>query len=163
MRYLKPTGTPIKIGDKIYHILFTLEVIDELQDKTGMSINEIMFLLTKKKTKTTAAKCILKYIIGEEIEIDDIENYSIVLLNTYIEQLKYKDMPKPKEAEQEEETEYEFVDVEYWFNIGKTVLGYPTEEVWSMTLGQIRTHKRKHDIHNGLIKEDAEVNIDDVI
>ncbi|MDF2537409.1 MAG: hypothetical protein K0S76_430 [Herbinix sp.] len=161
MRYLKPTGTPITINEKTYNILYTLDVIDELQEKTNMPMGAIIESLTKKKTMKTAVMCLLKYITGEVIETDNVEYYSMMLLSAYIEQIKYKNMPKVIASG--EEVEHEFIDVEYWFNIGKTILGYNTEEVWGMTLGQLRTHKREYDIYKGFIKEDKEVNIDDVV
>lgn len=174
MRYLKPIGPRIELTTvktvkekevkkkKSYNLLFTLDVIDQIQDKTEMSINEVMSLTTLKKYKKSAVEVLLKYLTGDLIEVteDNLEHYSVLLLSTYIEQLKPKETVKGKTAEAEG---YSFVDVERWFYVGKTVLGYPSEEVWQMTLGQLGTLEYKHAVYNGWFKEDKVENIDDVI
>jgi hypothetical protein len=163
MRYLKPKGTPIKINNNAYYLKFTLDIIDELQDRTELPMSEIISLTASKKHREAAIKLLLKHLTGREIEVkkDELDYYSTVLMTTYIEQFKYKDMPKPKKGEGSEEIP--FIDVEHWFYIGKVVLSLPSDEVWQMTLGQINTLYREHLKYNGAIKEDKEVNIDDVI
>jgi hypothetical protein len=164
MRYLRPKGAPLKIGEKTYTILFTLDIIDQLQDKVEMSINELLSLTTKKRYKKDAVKCILKYTTGETIEIPDaeLEFYSAFLLSTYIDQIKFKDMPQSKHSESEEE--FPFVNIAHWLYIGESVLNRPTEEVWGMTLGQLRALEYEDCKCKGLVKEDNKVvNIDDVI
>jgi hypothetical protein len=159
MRYLKPNHKII-VNGKEYPLIFSLELIDELQDMSKCPMNRIMLMLTESKRKKTIVQTILKLITGEIIE-ENIELYSIQLLNIYIDQLKYKDMPELKPTE--EEPQYEFIDVEYWFYVGKTVLGYSEEEVWKKTIGALRTHQREHHKATGVIKEDKVVNVDDAI
>lgn len=167
MRYLKPDDLKIKANDKTYNIRFTLDVIDEIQDRTGMSMNEVMMLLSSrsKKHKREATKTLLEFLIKENIEFkdDELDYYSFELIRTYINNLKFKDMPKPKKDDVYNEGDIPFIDVEYWFYIGKVVLGFPADEVWQMTIGQIKTLEREHAKYNGWIKEDKVVNIDDVL
>lgn len=161
MRYLKPKGTPIEIEGKIYYIKYTLDVIDELQDRLDMPMTKLLTCLTHKKTQKDAIKIILKCLIGADTEPTELDYYSTMLITTYIDQAKYKGMPTPKKSE--EETEPQFVDIEYWYYIGKVILNFTTDEVWQMTLGQINTLYREHLKHTGAIKEDKVYNIDDVI
>ena len=160
MRYLKPQRT-IKVNGKIYPLVFSLEVIDELQDKTGMAMTEIISLLTSKKNSKKAVECIIQYMTGETVT-DNYEYYSVMLLDTYIEQIKYKGMPETK-GKPEEATEYEPIDIEYWFYLATVVLRKTTSEAWEMTLKEIRTLYNEHLKYTGVIKEDKVVNIDDVI
>lgn len=160
MRYLKPQRT-IKVNDKAYPLVFSLEAIDELQDKTGMAMTEIISLLTSKKNSKKAVECIIQYMTGETVT-DNYEYYSVMLLDTYIEQIKYKGMPETK-GKPEEATEYEPIDIEYWFYLATVVLRKTTSEAWEMTLKEIRTLYNEHLKYTGVIKEDKVVNIDDVI
>jgi len=162
MRYLKPTGK-IEIEGKIYDIIFSLDVIDEVQSRTEMSIIEVIRLLLSKKHKKAALSVLLKYLTGQEILINDdtLDYYSQALINIFIDQIKYKDMPKPKKDDDTEEIP--FIDVEYWFYVGKVVLGFRTDEVWRMTIGQIRTLLQEYYKFHGLIKDDKIYNVDDVI
>ena len=84
------------IGDKIYNILFTLDVIDRLQTDTQMPMTEILEWALNKKTMEIAVKCLLKYLIGVDVEIDNLDEISKILLAIFIEQArskKYKDKP----------------------------------------------------------------------
>jgi hypothetical protein len=162
MRHLKPKGTPIKIKNNVYYLKFTLDVIDELQDRTELPMSEIISLTTSKKHREAAIKLIIKYLTRQEIEVkkDELDYYSTMLLNTYIDQLKYKDMPEPERIN--EPVEYQFIDIEHWFYIGKFVLGLQTDEVWGMTIGQIRTLEHSHSKYSKQFKEDKEVDIMDI-
>jgi len=177
MRYLKQNGTPIKVGENKYKLIFTLNVIDELQDKTKIPLRELMELLTKKKKSKLAIQCLLKYLIedhlrmqgsDEKFDIDTIElenkidYYSLLLLETYIEQVKSKEIEGAKKATSSE-SEYEYTNVEYWFYIGTTILGFSEDKVWNMTLGKLITLRNEHFKFNGWIKEDKEVSIDEAI
>lgn len=161
MRYLKAKGSPVEIDGNPYYIKYTLNVIDELQDKTKLPMSEIMTLLTYKKHQLITVKLLIKFLLEIEFEPIEVDYYSALLLTTYIEQIKFKDIPKPNSEEGKHEPQ--FIDVEYWFYIGKVVLGFPTDEVWQMTLGQLQTLYNQHLKYIGAIKEDKEVNIDDVI
>lgn len=164
MRYLKPNETPIEINGKVYKIKFTLDIIDEIQDKTELSIQEIMIMTTLEKYKKMAVKVLLKYLIGKNIDIknDDLDYYSFVLIKAYINSIKFKDMQKTQKSADTDDN-IPFIDVEYWFYVGKVVLGFPSDEVWQMTIGQIRTLLQEHYKFHGLIKDDKIYNVDDVI
>jgi len=164
MRHLKPSGK-IKIDKQYHDIVFTLDIIDELQDKVKMPMSEIIELATEKKTMKLAVQCLLKYLLKQEIEIKDdkVEYYSLVLINAYIEQIKSKEIEikeKPRVIESEEP---QWINIEYWFYIGKVVLGYPEEEVWNMTLGKLITLRNEHALYTGVITEDKEVSVDEAI
>lgn len=172
MRYLKPNGTPIKLivikevkghlekKEQEFHLLYTLEVIDELQVKTGISIDEIITYLTIDKLKEKAVKCLFKYLTGEEIEINDLDYYSILLIKTYIDQLQPKEIGKRVIKDPEG---FSFFDVEHWFYIGKVVLEYPEDEVWKMTPGKIATLYHEHAKFNKWIENETEAKKENVI
>ena len=152
MRYLKTQGTPIEVNEKIYYIKYTLDVIDELQDRLNMPMAKLLMCLTGKRNQRDAIKRLLKHLIGVEIEPIELEYYSTVLINAYIEQIRYKDMPEPQKSDDD----IPFINVEYWFYVGKIILGFPSDEVWNMTIGQIRTLKHMYDIVNKHDSEDVE-------
>lgn len=156
MRYLKPQKT-IKVNGNAYPLVYNLEVMDELQDKTGEPITRVISWLTSKKSCKKAVECILKYMTGETV-IDNYEQYSILLIDAYIEQLKYKGMPEVK-GQTEEATEYEPIDIEYWFYLATIVLLKSEEKAWKMTLREIRTLYNEHLKYIGAIKEEKVVDI----
>jgi len=176
MRYLNQKGTPIEIENNTYHLLFTLNVIDELQDKVQMPLSELMEKTLEPRTRIASVKLLLKYLIedhlrrhgkNEKIYIENvtlknkIEYYSLLLINTYIDQIKSK---KIEVAKKERVcTEHEYLNVEYWFYIGTTVLGFSKSEVWNMTISELSTLRNEHAIFNGWMKEDKEVSIDEAI
>lgn len=162
MRYLKPKAR-IEINREAYDIIYSLDVIDEIQDKTGMSIIEVIMLLYSEKHRKAAAEVLLRYLTGKEITIkdDDLDYYSDMLIKIFIEQIKYKDMPKPKKDD-DNNNEYQFVDIEGLYYIGKIVLGFNSDEVWKMTIGQIKTLLNEHNKYMSK-EEDKVYNVDDVI
>lgn len=160
MGYLRNMGKQILINDEIKVVLFTLQMIYDLQEKTNMPVSELIYSLTGEKTRELAVKCIIKFMFGLDVN-DNYEYYSYILLSTYIEQLKYKNMPKPRSND--DDSDYEFINIEYWFYIGTVVLGYSEDKVWNMTLGQLRTLHNEHLKYHGVIKEDKEVSIDEAI
>lgn len=158
MRYLKPKPTPIIINDKLYHVLYTLDVIDQIQSETKMPITEILEWATNNSTMETAILCLLKFLLpGVDVKIDNLNYLATILITAFIEQAKSKEIqgynPPPPSGK------IEFVDIENWVYIGKVVLGYPESEVWGMTLGKIRTLNREHLKYNGAIKEEQEVSL----
>lgn len=164
MRYLKPSGK-IKINNQFFDITYTLDVIDELQDKVKMPMSEIIELATENKTKKLAVQCLLKYLLKQEIEIEDdkLEYYSRVLIIAYMEQLSSKKIEIKEKPRVIETDEPQWINIERWFYIGKVVLGYPEEEVWNMTLGKLITLSNEHALYTGMITEDKEVSIDEAI
>jgi hypothetical protein len=156
MRYLKPKPMPILIKDKVYNILFTLDVIDRLQTDTQMPMTEILEWTLNEKTTEIAIKCLLKYLIGIDIEIDNLNYLSTMIITAFIEQAKCKEIQghTPQAS-----GKADFIDVERWVYIGKVVLKYPEDEVWEMTLGKIGTLHREHLKYTGAIKEEQEVSL----
>jgi hypothetical protein len=47
--------------------------------------------------------------------------------------------------------------------IGKVLLNYPEDEVWEMTLGKLTVLYREHKREHGLLEEQRELTIDDVV
>jgi hypothetical protein len=156
MRYLKPKPIPILIDDKVYHVLFTLDVIDRLQSDTEIPITEILEQTLHEKNKEIAIKLLLKYLIGIDVEIDNPDYLAIMLISAFVEQAKCKEIQGFKPAPS---TKVDFVDIEWWMYVGTTILGYPEDEVWKMTLGKIGTLHREHLKYTGAIKEEEEVSL----
>lgn len=147
---------PILIKDKVYHILFTLDVIDRLQTDTQMPMTEILEWALNKKTMETAVKCLLKYLIGVDVEIDNLDEISKILVAIFIEQARSKEIQgnTPQAS-----GKADFIDIERWVYIGKAVLKYPESEVWEMTLGKIGTLYKEHLKYTGAIKVEEEVSL----
>ena len=156
MRYLKPKPMPILIKDKVYHVLFTLDVIDRLQTDTQMPMIEILEWALNEKTMETAIKCLLKYLIGVDVEIDNLNYLSTMLITAFIEQAKCKEI---QGQTPQASGKVDFIDIERWVYIGKVILEYPENEVWEMTLGKIGTLYREHLKYTGAIKVEEEVSL----
>ena len=166
MRYLKPEISTININNNIYNLIFSLEVIDNLQDKVQLPMTEIIMMLTDEKSlksRKLTAQVLLKYLTEQLVDIDDdkLDYYSALLLNTYIEQIKSKEIEGIKKASQNDG--YEFINIEHWVYIGTVVLQKPEDEVWKMTLGKLMTMHNEHAKYSGWIKEEKEVSIDEAI
>ncbi len=157
MRYLKPYKPVIEINNNRYELIYSLEVIDEIQDKTQLPMIEVISMLFDYKTREAAVKLLIKYLTGQIIAIkeNELESYSILLLNTYIEQIKSKEI-KGNQAKEKPNGEHEFIDVERLFYIGTVVLNRPEEKVWAMTVRELRTLHNEHAAYNGWIKEEEE-------
>ena len=170
MSYIKPKGTLIELVEvtfkdekiikekKYFRLLFTLGLIDELQDKTKMPMDEIvLMMINKNKSPKNTIQCILKHMFEQEIELeeDKLEYYGITILKAYIDQLKFKKIPG-QQIEQSTKDGYEFIDTEYWFYIGTVELKRSDEKVLNMTLGTLRTLHNEHAKYSGWIKEDKE-------
>ena len=156
MRYLKPKPMPILIKDKVYHVLFTLDVIDRLQTDTQMPMTEILEWTLNEKTTEIAVKLLLKYLIGDDVEIDNLNYLATMIITAFIEQAKCKEIqghtPQPS-------GKADYIDIERWVYIGKVILEYPENEVWEMTLGKIGTLHREHLKYTGAIKVEEEVSL----
>jgi hypothetical protein len=163
MRYLKPISTTIEINNETYNLRYTLDVIDELQDKTKIPLPELISFLYKKRYQKDAIRVLLKYLTGQMIDVEDdkLDYYSTLLIQTYINQL----MSKPYDGEKKGEVknEFEFINIERHFYIATVILKKSDEQAWGMTLSEINTLFKEHSFEMGWIKADKEVNIDDVI
>lgn len=157
MRYLKPRKPKIEISGNIYELLFSLDVIDNIQDKSNMPMTEIIMTLFENENRKLTIQVLIKYLTGQLIEIDDneLDYYSNLLINTYINQMKCKEIPELKKSEPQDEN-YEFIDIERMIYIGTAVLNYPDDRVWNMTIGEYRTLHNEHAKYNGWFKEEKE-------
>lgn len=158
MRYLKPEPTQIIIGKETYPILYTLDIIDQIQSTTKMPIIEVLEWAMVKKTMETAIICLLKFLLpGVDVKIENPEYLSTMLITAFIKQAKCKEIeghnPPPTNGK------VDFIDIERWMYVGRVVLGYPEDEVWNMTLGKIGTLHREHLKYNGAIQVEEEVSL----
>jgi hypothetical protein len=79
MRTLKPIGCLIDFDGKERHFLFTINVIDQIQDHYDMHIDEVMnMLLGKEPEERRKSYSNLKYIVttlvNEDVEIHNEES-----------------------------------------------------------------------------------------
>lgn len=68
MSDLRPRPVDITLGGKEYGLLFTLNVIDEIQDKTGQPISDIIDALEDKTKQFKTLKMMLALMINEYID-----------------------------------------------------------------------------------------------
>lgn len=158
MSFLKPKPTPILVNGEAYSILFTLDVIDQLQSETEMPITELLEWAINDNTKESAIKCLLKFLTGANVsEENNLDYLSTILITSFIEQAKCKEIKNYSPPKSNKEID--FIDIEWWMYIGVTVLRHPEKEVWKMTLGKIGTLYREHLKYTGAIKEEQEVSL----
>lgn len=159
MSFLKPRIPKIKISGTEYELIYTLDIIDNIQDRAKMSMTEIMMWLIEGsiETRKMSAKVLIECLTGQliEIEDDELEFYSSLLTHIYIQQMKCKEIPG-LQKKLIQDGEYEFIDIEYWIYIGTVVLNRAENDVWKMTLGKIRTLYNEHAKFSGWIKEEKE-------
>lgn len=74
MSDLRPRGTPIVIDGVERHFLFTLNVIDTIQDKTGKSMREVMSDLTNAETVGKTVGELVLVLINDEVERERYKN-----------------------------------------------------------------------------------------
>ncbi len=68
MSNLKPRGIPIVLEGEERHFLFTLNTIDELQDKYDKSMDEIFEELQEEETAMDTLKEIVTVLLNKEAE-----------------------------------------------------------------------------------------------
>ena len=68
MSDLRPVGVPVMVDGVERHLLFTLNVIDKLQEHFDKSLEEIIDLLTERKHANKTLKTILIMLLEDEIE-----------------------------------------------------------------------------------------------
>ena len=68
MSDLKPKGTSIKLGKEEYGLRFTLNVIDDIQDKFNIAVGDMGKLFEDEKTRIKNLKGILMLMINEDID-----------------------------------------------------------------------------------------------
>jgi len=68
MSDLKPKGEKIKLGKNEYGMRFTLNAIDDIQDKFDIAIEELPELFKDSKTRFKNLKYLLALLINEDID-----------------------------------------------------------------------------------------------
>lgn len=79
MRDLRPKGIEINIDGKQRHFLFTINVIDELQERYDLAIYEVIQKLFSedeqdKRNSFKVLKCITTVLLNEDVAIHNDEN-----------------------------------------------------------------------------------------
>ena len=115
MSALRPRGVKIELGGNSYEFLFTLNAIEQIQDETGMTLQECIRSLTEPETVTRTLRTTAKILINDYLErtesepelltdktvgwIVTLENQADVLVA--ILQAYGLSMPEPDEDEEE--------------------------------------------------------------
>lgn len=68
MSDLRPKATTIRLGGKEYGLLFTLNAIDEIQDRFNMPISQLDKLLSDERTVYKTLRYLLTVLINEAID-----------------------------------------------------------------------------------------------
>lgn len=68
MSDLKPRGIPIILDGVERHFLFTLNIIDELQDKYGKNLYEIIEDLTKNEESGHLLREVVTILLNDEVD-----------------------------------------------------------------------------------------------
>lgn len=68
MSDLKPIGEPITLDGVERHLLFTLNVVDTIQDHFECSLEEVINKLTDKKESSKALKYVLMELLNDEAD-----------------------------------------------------------------------------------------------
>lgn len=68
MSDLKPRGIPIVLDGVERHLLFTLNTIDELQDRYGKSLDEIISDLTKEEISSHMLRDVVTDLLNDEAD-----------------------------------------------------------------------------------------------
>ncbi len=66
MSDLRPKGVPVKIGGEEHNLLFTINAVDEIQDKLNVPIDEAFDSLTNPWEAWKALKTILTCLLNDE-------------------------------------------------------------------------------------------------
>lgn len=163
MSYLKPE-VEISIKGKKYKLVFSLDVIDTIQEKAETPIDQVIQDLTdiNIKIKEAALRCVLRYLTGEDIKVekDELDYYGIILSSIYMEQMQPKEYIS---SVINENRKIDFFDVEYWFYVAKCVLGFTKDEALQMPPSMIATLLYEHTKFEGWKKDEPVAAKDNVI
>lgn len=66
MSDLRPRGTPINLGGKERYLLFTLNVIDEIQDRYNKNLHEIINDLTREDVASHTLRDLVTILLNDE-------------------------------------------------------------------------------------------------
>ncbi|WP_251353787.1 hypothetical protein [Hominisplanchenecus murintestinalis] len=68
MGALRPTGVPLVLDGMERHLLFTLNAIDEIQERSGAPLEEVMGGLTDIETAEDTLRLVLLVLLNDEVE-----------------------------------------------------------------------------------------------
>lgn len=74
MSDLRPKGSKIKLGEKEYGMLFSLNAIDDIQDHFNISISELGDLFQDEKKQIKNLRYIITVLLNEYIDFQNDEN-----------------------------------------------------------------------------------------
>lgn len=66
MSDLRPKGVPVKIGGEEHNLLFTINAVDEIQDRMNLPIDEVFDSLTNPWEAWKALKTMLACLLNDE-------------------------------------------------------------------------------------------------
>ncbi len=67
MSDLRPRGVPVMVEGVERHFLFTLNVIDEIQDHYDMSLSDVVDKLTDKKESLKVMRYLIAALLNDEV------------------------------------------------------------------------------------------------
>lgn len=76
MSDLRPTGVAVAIGGEERHFLFTLNVIDTIQEHYDCSLEEVIDKLTDKRESVKALRYVVMELLNDEAERADLKRYT---------------------------------------------------------------------------------------
>ncbi len=68
MSGLNPKGIPVKISGEEHALLFTLNAVDDIQDRMDMPIDDVIDCLSDSRKAWKACKTILSSLLNDEAE-----------------------------------------------------------------------------------------------
>lgn len=74
MSDLRPTGIPIVIDGVERHLLFTLNVIDKIQDKYGKPLSDTLTDVTNSELSDHLLRDVLIILLNDEVERENYKN-----------------------------------------------------------------------------------------
>lgn len=148
MSDLRPRGIPYTLlDDKERSALFTLAVVDELQDKYDKPIGQIMALLASDRQVYTALADIVQALANDELERNGAKErltekqirqlidipHAKGLIRVILQSYGYSMPPIDEDEEPEDLEDQEKLNIARLLYIGSKKLGYSEQEVFSMT------------------------------
>lgn len=75
MSDMRPTGAPLRFAKKDYHLLFTVNVIDQIVERFDVDINELSTLILQGKNRKYYANtaAILTFLLNDDIALQNEE------------------------------------------------------------------------------------------
>lgn len=76
MSDLKPKGIPINLGDEEHHLLFTLNAIDDIQERFNEPVGDAVDQLTDKEMSVEALRGLVTVLINDDIRRKNHKNHT---------------------------------------------------------------------------------------